>query len=313
MSQTYGAKSKRYIVQRDEWLRSLQVKLTPAVEKLLREFYKAAVIAHEKRGDLKLEYCFTRLVDMSRMWGDDKITEVIGEHNSSDAAICLQQAVKCHATVLSLSTATPCRQQLEVPNIFKFFRSVIESTVSDLSEMRAHKEGGISVFGTQDTIQRKHTRAWIDQIVADKCLGIVPVGVFARALVPSAVSESLEEEEEVEEMVPAPTPKREEPEAPKKVEEPVVEKKQEPEIAKKPEEPVKIDPAVATETTVAASSIHAPAAEPKKEEEAVEVKLPAGEKKPAAEEKSDDEDDDDDGGGIEEEEVEDDDSGEEEK
>ena len=42
MSVTYGSKSKRYVQQRDEWLRSLQVKLTPIVEKLLREFEQQA-------------------------------------------------------------------------------------------------------------------------------------------------------------------------------------------------------------------------------------------------------------------------------
>ena len=179
MSQTYGGKSKRYIIQRDEWLRSLQIKLTPIVEKMLREFYQAAVIANQKRPDLTLEYCFMRLIEMSRGWEEDKVVEVMGEHNSTDAGICLQQVVKCHATVLALSTATPCRVQLEVPSIFKFFRTIIDATVSDLSEMRAYKEGNISVFGTSDTAQRKRTRTWIDQIVADKCLIIVPVGMFA--------------------------------------------------------------------------------------------------------------------------------------
>ena len=194
MSQTYASKSKRYMLQRNEWVRSLQVHLTPSADRLLREFYKAAVLANEGRPDLSLEYFFGKLVDQCRTWSDDQMRAQIGETKTRDADICLQQAVKCHATVLSLSTATPCKQQLEVPTIVKFFRTVLEATVSDLSDLKMQKEKGISVFGTSDIAQRKRARAWIDSIIMNKCLEVVPVGMFARTAVPSPVVSDDEEE-----------------------------------------------------------------------------------------------------------------------
>ena len=272
MSQTYGSKSKRYIIQRDEWLRGLQVKLTPAIERVLREFYKASIIAHEQRGDLNLEYCFKRLLDMFRMWNDDRIVEVIGEHNASEANICLQQAVKCHATILSLSTASPCKQQLEVPNINKFFRMVVESTVTDLSEMRSPKEGGISVFGSTDTSQRKRTRAWIDQIVLNKCLGVVPIGIFARSTSPPPHEE--EEEEELTETIPEEKPVVEEIKPVAEVK-PVVEEIKPVAEVKPVEVVVEVMPVVEVKPVAEEVKSLPDVAEKKKKKDVVEVKVPA--------------------------------------
>ena len=199
MDQTYGNKGKRYISLRDEWIRNLQVKLTRPVEELLREFFKAATIAHAKRSDLAVEDSFLKFVVMSRSWDDDKMLDVIGRRTSEDAAIALQNAVKSHAMVLSFSAAVSTKQQLEVPNIVKFFRSIIESSTRDLAEMKARKEGDISIFGSADTAQRKRARLWISEIIKDKCFDIVPVAMFARA--PSPVIREL-----VEERTPTPPP-----------------------------------------------------------------------------------------------------------
>lgn len=313
--QTYASKSKRYILQRDEWIRSLQVHITPQIERMLREFYKAAVIAHEKRPDLTLEHCFTSLVEMSRGWSDDAMRANIGEAKARDAEICLQQAVKCHATVLSLSTATPCRQKLEVPNVVKFFRSVIDAAVSDLAEVRMSKEGGVSVFGTSDMAQRKRARGWIDRIVLNKCLEVVPIGMFARQPVPSPVVSEDEGSDAEEEEAPKPKKKK-----------PVVvaaeEKKEVPApavlaaamVAAAPEPPmIKIDSTVAAEGAKSIEKITADvaapaAAEPAKESESIAVAISpkaavvvaaaeaesAEPKRLSEDEEEDDEDDDDD-------------------
>ena len=241
--QTYASKSKRYIIQRDEWIRSLQVHITPQVERMLREFYKGAVLAHEKRTDLAVDRNFASLVDMSHMWSDDRMRENIGDSKARDADICLQQAVKCHATVLSLSTATPCRQQLEVPTLVKFFRSVLDAVVADLSEVRMTKEGGVSVFGTNDMAQRKRTRAWIERIVLNKCLEIVPVGMFARQPAPSPV---VSDAEDSDEEIP-------EPEEKKKHVEAVVAAEPEPEL-------IKIESATAVEGAKVLEKLVEPAA-----------------------------------------------------
>jgi hypothetical protein len=332
MSQTYGSKSKRYVIQRDEWLEGLSVRLVPNLEKMLREFYKAATIAHEKRPDLQLDYCFNKLVDMCHMWPDDKIIEVIGESNSVAASTCLQQAAKCHAYVLSLSTAAPTRQNLEVPNIVRFYRTIIDATISDLAEMRSRKEGGISIFGSTDTAQRNKTRRWIKGIVVDKCISIVPVNQFARSAATSKEEEEKEEDVEKETpAVPAPaepaTPAPTEPAAPAPTEPAVPVEKEVavapppppplPEVTPAPveEQPAKIDSAVASEAVVAVKSLSEKkeVVEKKPVEESVGVKLPKKKKvAPKVERISDDEeeededipsdeDDDDDGDGDEDE------------
>lgn len=267
----------------------MQVHLTPQVEHILREFYKASVIANEKRPDLSIDRCFASLVNMSRGWSDETMLANMGETKARDAEICLQQAVKCHAIVLSLSTATPCRQKLEVPGIVKFFRSVIDAAVSDLSEMRMHKEGGVSIFGTSDMAHRKRARGWIDRIVLNKCLEIVPVGMFARRPAPSpVVSEDEGSDFEVE-----PRPRK------KKPVEPVPEEKEE-----APVQVIKIEAAVAAEGAKAFDKIaEEVAATPAATEPSIAVAIPpiAIEPEPEAkrisdtEKEEDDEEEEDDG------------------
>ena len=173
MEPSHGKRVKLHIEQRDEWLRSLQNILTSQVENVLREFYTAAVICHQKRSGLKANDAYNRLLVQSSQWTEEKVLSEIGEKRATDAEICLHQAIKEHATILSLLAGTSCKTPLDVPTIANFFRVVLAASAHDLSE------NGISVFGTHDIALRKRVREWIGGIIMHEALEIVPVNKFA--------------------------------------------------------------------------------------------------------------------------------------
>lgn len=224
----YGKKVRIHIKQRAEWLRSLQNSLTSQTENVLREFYKAATIAHKKKRSLSVEEAYTKLVERSRLWSDEDVMKEIGERKSDDAEICLHEAIKEHAKILALSTATACRTPLDVPSIAKFFRGVLAQSAEELGD------NGLAVLGTSDITQRKQVREWIGDIIVHKALELVPISKFAGRSAPTLLMADVAKPEVVAEEVkavpqtqPMPdVPKEEEPvpmeEAPKKPEEIVV-------------------------------------------------------------------------------------------
>lgn len=178
--QPYGKKVKLHIEQRNEWMRALQASMVAQVERLLREFYKAAVICHKRKHDLSIEEAYVKLIERSRLWSDEDVLKEIGERRSDGAEICLHEAIKEHAKVLSLSTATPCRTPLDVPSIVKFFRSVLALSADELSE------NDLEIVGTTDIALRKRVREWIGEIIVHKALEIVPISKFAGRSAPAS-------------------------------------------------------------------------------------------------------------------------------
>lgn len=201
--QPYAKKVRLHIEQRNEWLRSLQASMMSQIETMLREFYKAAVICHKRRPELSVDDAYIKLIERSRLWSDEDVLKEFGERRSDDAEICLHEAIKEHAKVLSLSTATPCRTPLDVPSILKFFRSVLATSAEELCE------NGLEIFGTTDISLRKRIREWIGDIIVHKALEIVPISKFAGRSAPPPPPEIIAPEiiaEEVKALPISPPP-----------------------------------------------------------------------------------------------------------
>lgn len=161
--------------QREEWIRNLQLYLTPAVEQTMRKLWTAAELcAHMQPGVLTADDAYSQLLARSRTWSDQEIRDEIGgEKKAEDADLSLQMVVKSHATVLALSSARKCREVISVPTVIKFYRGVIEACASELTLP--------SFFVTQDIDMRTKVRGWIDRIISNHALNIVPVGLFAKS------------------------------------------------------------------------------------------------------------------------------------
>lgn len=170
---SYGVRLERYSRQRDEWIKVLQMRITPSVEQLMRKMYKAAEICATYQPEKHtVESAYSKLVAITKAWTDEEIKEELGEKRAEDADVCLQMAVKSHATVLALATARSCKQVITVPSILRFFRSVLEACVAELSDPE--------LFCKSDIELRVKVRRWIDQVVMSQAINIVPVGMFAK-------------------------------------------------------------------------------------------------------------------------------------
>jgi len=171
---TYAARLDRYSKQRDEWVYGLQMLITPAVEQTLRKLWRASELCVQMQpNSMNIDDAYNRLLANSRTWSDQEMRTEIGEKKADDADVSLQMVVKSHATVLALATARRCRQVISVPSIIKFFRTVLETCATELSQAE--------FFCTFDIDMRAKVRRWIDQIVRTQALAIVPVGMFAKA------------------------------------------------------------------------------------------------------------------------------------
>lgn len=171
---TYAARLDRYSKQRDEWVYSLQMLITPVLEQTLRKLWKASELCVQMQPNtLSIDDAYSRLLAMSRTWSDEEMKAEIGGKKADDADVTLQMVVKSHATVLALATARRCKQVIPVPSIIKFFRTLLETCAAELSQAE--------FFCTFDIDMRAKVRRWIDQIVRMQALAIVPVGMFARA------------------------------------------------------------------------------------------------------------------------------------
>lgn len=277
MQTTFGARLDRYARQRDEWIHSLQMLVTPAIEQVMRKLYRAAEIcAHMQPAVMTIENAYAKLVAKARTWTDDEMRLEIGEKKAEDADVCLQMAVKSHATVLALATARRCRQVISVPAIVKFFRTVLEAVAAELAQS--------DLFITADIDTRSKVRRWIDQIVSSQALAIVPVGLFAKCSTdPGVLTKAIRKAEEIAESEmgeddPAPEPETmmvDERTAAETVEVPEME----PDDA---DEPKKVESETESEPE--------PEPEPKPEDETISVTIPkGGSKKPVVE--SEDEED----------------------
>jgi len=170
---SYGVRLERYSRQRDEWIKVLQMRITPSIEQLMRKMYRAAEICVAYQPEKHtVESAYSKLISITKAWTDEEIKEELGEKRAEDADVCLQMAVKSHATVLALATARSCKQVITVPSIVRFFRSVLDACVSELSDPE--------LFCKSDIDLRAKVRRWIDQVVLSQAIGIVPVGMFAK-------------------------------------------------------------------------------------------------------------------------------------
>ena len=173
---TIASRIERYEKQRIEWIKCLQRIITPAVDGLIRSMLDAAVIVVNK---LPLQYtinkAFYHLVKDTRTWTEAKFDDIMGREKVKDADTCLQMAVRAHATIMALSTANKPNARIMMPSIYKFFRQVFEDVVDELSPPNS------SLFKeTENFIKsREAVRNWIDKIVENKTLSLVPISVFA--------------------------------------------------------------------------------------------------------------------------------------
>lgn len=171
---TYSERLDRYQKQRDEWLRNLLMIVSPAVEQILRKIWQAADLCVQIKPNLvSLDDAYQKLLAQMRTWTDQEMrNELGGEKKTEEADLLLQMVVKTHATVLALSSAVRCRQVIAVPAVIKFYRNVIETCALELAQS--------DFFCTFDIDIRAKVRGWIDKIVIQQALGIVPVGLFAK-------------------------------------------------------------------------------------------------------------------------------------
>lgn len=171
---TYAQRIKRYGKQREEWLAGLSLTLTPLVEQTLRKLGQAADLCVQTKPQVfTMTWAFEQLVrNFLTKWTEEEVISEMGQKAAEDAETYLQMVVKAHATVLACSTAQSCRQIISVPEIAKFYRSVVAACVHDFP----HPE----LFCTENIEARTRAREWINQVVSSQALAIVPVSLFAK-------------------------------------------------------------------------------------------------------------------------------------
>lgn len=200
-SSTYAQRIKRYGKQREEWLQGLNHTLTPLVEQTLRKLGQAADLCVQSKPQMfTMTWAFEQLVrNFLTKWTEEEVIAEMGQKASEDAETYLQMVVKAHATVLACSTAQSCRQIISVPDIAKFYRSVVAACVHDFP----HPE----LFCTDSIEARSRARMWIDQVVANQALAIVPVSLFAKSPSSSSGQRSVVDAQPIPEFkTPAPAP-----------------------------------------------------------------------------------------------------------
>jgi hypothetical protein len=180
--QTFGSGTRAHIKQRDSWLSSLKVKLTPSVETILKELYGAAILCNQRDRGLTIKKAFGMLLEKSKAWDESLIQQELGYDKFLDAEVCLHEAIKEHGKVLSLSTANTCCETINVPTLSKFFLDVLHTSASDLDD-------DITIFQATDISIKKELRKWINQIIQQKVLDIVPITRFVNKSPPVVVEQ----------------------------------------------------------------------------------------------------------------------------